>query len=366
MTYALAFFVLFLSGHPLTTVPNNLWLIAYVIAFGLAASLVSIRRNVETQFFLNRLGLLCLLLVFTLLYEDVNFVAIKFILFFTLGLVITMIGSEKDVLLPLALVNFYLLFLSLVCYLVINLAGIGVQGFSFSNVNDVPYRSILFYNWFDNFLAFRNTGFYWEPGILATNAILTAAILAKFNQLFNHRKILISLVVISTFSVFGIMLSLFLLSKKRDENIVFIATVIGFLCVLVYIFPGSIVEYFHNITQKFFIASKSVDERVTSYQETTKLFLDNIQGMGIGTFYNELEKLGSPFTSSVMGLGVSYPVFFMILGVSFLYRIFKQGLSELKIIVVILLAASKEPVLFSMSIILICLGFSCARYTKNY
>lgn len=367
MLYALGFCVLFLSGHPLTTLPNNFWFIAYVIAFSIAGTLVIARGRVKEEFFLNRLVLLSLLVFFTLIYGDVNLVAIKFILFFILGLVITMVGSKENVLISFAQVNYHLIVLSLVCYFLINLGGIGVPGFSFTNVNDVPYRSILFYNWFDSILIFRNTGFYWEPGLLATQAILTAVILSKYNLLTTSRKILIFLVLLSTFSVFGILMSLFLIStKNRNENLVFFLLVFGLVGLVEYALPGGIVEYVDVVTRKFFVDSASVSDRVLSQETALKMFIDNFLGLGIGNFVDEFQELGSgvPFTSSVIGLGVSYPVFLLILGTALLLRIFKQGFPELRIIVVVLLAASKEPVLFSLFMIIICLGFSDARHNQ--
>lgn len=368
MLYALSLCVLFLSGHPLTTLPNNFWFIAYVIALSIAGTLVIARGRVKEEFFLNRFVLLSLLIFFTLIYGDVNLVAIKFILFFILGLVITMIGPKENVLIPFAQVNYHLMVLSLACYFLINLGGIGIPGLSFSNVNDVPYRSILFYNWFDSILIFRNTGFYWEPGLLATHAILTAVVLSKYNLLSTSRKIFIFLVLISTFSIFGIVMSLFLISKKkRRENVMFFLIVIGFACFLEFVRPGAIVEYIEVITRKFFVASASVSDRVSSQEMAVNILMDNFLGVGIGNFVNEFQKIGPevPFTSSVIGLGASYPAFGLILSVALLLRVLNQGVSELKIIIVVLLAANKEPLLFSMIIIVICLGFSDARHSKT-
>lgn len=358
--------MLFLSGHPLTTVPSNFWFIAYVIAFCIAGTLVVARGLVNAQFALNRLGLLVLLVSSTLLYGDVNLVAIKFMLFFALGLLITMIGPKENILIPIARVNYHLLIISLVCYLAINIVGVGVPSFSFININSVQYRSILIYNWYDSALVFRNTGFYWEPGLLATHALLTAVIFSKYSLLFTSRRVFIFLALISTFSIFGIVMSLLLVSKKRNENVVLFMLVIGFGCLLEYRLPGAIIEYFDIITRKFFVTSASVSDRILSQQTAMNIFTNNVFGMGIGNFFDEFQKFGLkvPFTSSVIGLGASYPAFLIILVITFLWRIFNQGVSELRIIVVVLLAASKEPLLFSMVMIVICLGFFDARHSK--
>lgn len=361
--YALSFFVLFLSGHPLTTVPSNFWVIAYVTAFGIALRLI-IARGVEPNFLLNRLVLLGLLVIFTLVYGDVNLVAIKFLLFFMLGLVVTMVGRKKDVLLSFAKVNYHLMILAIVCYLAINILRIEAPGYSFLNINEMPYRSVLFYNWFDNSLIYRNTGFYWEPGLLATHAILTAAIFARYDQLFTRQKIIICLTLVSTFSVFSVAILMFLFNRKLNQNIFFLLTVVGAIFILEGLLPNSIIQYFEIVNRKFELYTDSVDHRLISHQITWDIFVNNPLGMGIGNFYAELENTNIPFVSSVIGLAASYPLFLVALSFAFLYRISEEGLSEFKVLLVIFLAANKEPHLLSMIVIIICLGFCGRQHVK--
>ena len=281
-----------------------------------------------------------------------------------LGLLITMVGPKKDVLLTFAQVNYHLMMLSIVCYLAINLLRIEVPGYSFVNINEMAYRSVLFYNWFDNALIYRNTGFYWEPGLLATHAVLTAAIFARYDQFFTHQKIVILLTLVSTFSVFGIVILIFLFNKKINQNTVLLFIVVGILFIFDRLNPQSILEYFNLINRKFLFNTESLQNRVLSQQVTWELFVSNPLGMGIGNFYAEFERFNIPLTSTVMGLGASYPLFLLALVLAFLYRISEQGLSEFTLLLVIFLAANKEPHLFSLIVIVICLGFSGLRHAK--
>lgn len=137
-------------------------------------------------------------------------------------------------------VSIFLYSISLILYGSINIFQLSFPSMVLYNVNNVSYDFLIFYSKFSNFMEFRNTSVYWEPGIYASSLfiIFSLSIVRKKNLSLKAFFIIISS-MLTTFSAAGIIfiaLMALIYSVERKFSKILIA---GILIALVLVLANN-------------------------------------------------------------------------------------------------------------------------------
>lgn len=252
---------------------------------------------------------------------------------------------------------------SLFLYFIENIINLGiVTSFPyFENSNGMGYHNgFLLFFFSSEYVQYRNTGFFWEPGIFSSYLSL-AVILSGHVKLGRDSIItmLLALTIFTTYSTSGyILLILALIAKYFSgggrKYLVIIFSCLTFIIISIFYkeFIDVLRSYFPEVTNKFFVdESSSVLERIKSPSANIEAFIKSpFIGLGLNGV-DELYKVKGDFAqTSTM---TYYLGAFGILGFLYSYLILCgtvfnknknfKGLNGLLSFLVLIIILNKEP-----------------------
>lgn len=252
---------------------------------------------------------------------------------------------------------------SLCLYFMANFVNLGaVESLPvFVNDNDMRYHNGLLLFFFESeYIQYRNTGFFWEPGIFSSYLSL-AILLSGHIKIGRDRLItfILSITIFTTYSTGGyILLILALIAKyfKGAKGKYFFVISGSLFLILISVLYAEFIEllrtYFPEVTNKFFVeGSDSILHRVKSPTINIEAFLKKpFIGLGLNEV-NELYKVQGNFSQTstmtyylgafgFFGIFYSYLILYgTILSRS---RYFK-GLSGVLSFLIMIIILNKEP-----------------------
>lgn len=255
---------------------------------------------------------------------------------------------------------------SLILYSTVNFTNLGIDSIFpvVTNSNEMSYHNLYVMFYFaSEFIQYRNTGFFWEPGIFSS--YLSLAILLIGHGKFEREKLITSILVLTVFTTYStggyILMFMALMSRFLKSNI---RTYLLLVCctvfmVVVVTFSNESISllriWFPEVTNKFFVSeSRSVIDRFTSPLINLEAFSNSpVFGMGL----NEVNLLYSTKGDFAQSSTVTYYLgAFGFLGLSYFFMILKgtvfspsekfDNIKGIVALVFILSMVNKEPHMF--------------------
>lgn len=252
---------------------------------------------------------------------------------------------------------------SLSLYFIANFTNLGIVDRLpiFVNDNGMGYHNGLFLFLFESeYIQYRNTGFFWEPGIFSSYLSL-AILLSGHIKLVRDKVItfILTLTIFTTYSTGGyILLILALMAKyfKGAKGKYFFIMFISLVLISISAFYAEFIElvrsYFPEVTNKFFVeGSDSILHRIKSPTINIEAFLKKpFIGLGLNEV-NELYKVKGNFSQSstmtyylgafgFFGIFYSYLILY---GTVFSKSIYFRGLSGTLSFLIMIIILNKEP-----------------------
>ncbi|MFC2152000.1 O-antigen ligase family protein [Bacteroidota bacterium] len=272
----------------------------------------------------------------------------------------------------------FIVFISLIAYILINFVKIPINLPTFVNVNGVEYYNGLIFFAIKRFAAYptpqmhRNIGCFWEPGLFATlNTIALIFEVLYKNKISFYNVIIMFLAMITTKSTFGYIMIAFVIVVYLSRNINSSKGSIGFIILLISVIL--LLINLNNILEILYskwpiVFSKIADKTSSSVRleapiTNLKVFLKNpLFGAGFGkadNLFYSFNKIAQTSTSTyflaAFGLfGISHSLFFI-------YGIMMQKklniLNRLTLLMIFFIILNKEPHIFNTAIFIIMFYF---------
>ncbi|MDA9986293.1 hypothetical protein N9E26_01005 [bacterium] len=240
--------------------------------------------------------------------------------------------------------------ISLATYMMNNFLEITITDNSFENINGMSYKGYWFNYVFIDFLKFRNTGVFWEPGIYA-NWLFISLLLMKYRIVESRPiyNVLIVLALISTFSFAAgcyLLAYSFLATQKKGYRVIAVSLA---LFIAFSIFKEPIIA---SLESRFLSDNVSTTDRITSITIMLELIKSNpISGVGwhnLTLLFTEGAITATPFV-----LMATFGVFSLLIFYPLLFSLIVPNLNILFLVVLAVFLGKENHMFFSMFYLLI-------------
>lgn len=367
-TYFLVWLAITTSGYALSSKPGTLFHFALLIPILLySLNMLRVKSISRHSVVSMGTGLWFVLILSSLLScllnpSMANFSAsIKFWIMLTFALVFTANVSVRRVAPVFIYVMAIVCASSLMAYVATNFFDISLPLPEFTNINGVQYKSGYLFFVYNNHMAFRNMGAFWEPGIFATYITFAALILVKFRDV-KYRKTIFALfflALITTIStaafLFMALIAAFYVTDKfkgaLSQLLLCYAGILVFLLLVLWIdsIKEALVMLFPQVFSKLTNSdSASVSERLSSPENNIKLFLQSpFFGHGMTdslTKYMQLTKAAQTSTSTYFlsafgAAGIFYSIAWLV-GV---FKLNQPLMIKVLLLIFVISFLNKEP-----------------------
>jgi hypothetical protein len=377
------------SGYALSSVEGSQFHIFLVAPILLLISYTVLQKKFSYLLFNTKanlfyISMLLVALMSTLINPSMSNVTAMFKLFIllTFAYLFTSLICVKKFSEYLVVTVSFLALVSVIVYFLVNGLNYNLSLPVYININGLPYKSGFIFFVYDNHMAYRNMGPFWEPGIFGT--YLTLALLLLIKSHYKYKKaglLILSLALITTVSTAAIIFLFLALCfgisavrlSPRMKNLLFICGISSAVVLFISLIPllSLLADLMPSYFAKFTATdSPSVIERIASPLTNLKLFAA-YPYFGLGLFDSLTE-----YSKITNASQLSTPTFFLaafgvggiIYSLAWLYGVFSQEgvtlLSKIIVFIYVISMLSKEPHYY-FSLTYIFLFYLLSSYKKN-